>query len=146
MDWIDLAQDGDQWRTLANTVMNLRVPQNIEKFWSCCTTGGSSRRAQLHGVGHHSTTAPYASITAPLKYAVVLNTQHIITFSDFKLWASSVTRNLSGYGSRKLVPFLKANNVKQQRNEYLKDYHVGSEHSICLIRWSWFKGGHLRNT
>jgi hypothetical protein len=26
MDWIDLAQDSDQWRALANTVMNLRVP------------------------------------------------------------------------------------------------------------------------
>jgi hypothetical protein len=26
MHWIDLAQDGDQWRALANTVMNLRVP------------------------------------------------------------------------------------------------------------------------
>jgi hypothetical protein len=26
MDWIDLAQDKDQWRALANTVMNLRVP------------------------------------------------------------------------------------------------------------------------
>jgi hypothetical protein len=25
MDWMDLAQDGDQWRTLVNTVMNLRV-------------------------------------------------------------------------------------------------------------------------
>jgi hypothetical protein len=25
MDWIDLAQDGDQWRALVNTVMNLRV-------------------------------------------------------------------------------------------------------------------------
>jgi hypothetical protein len=24
-DWIDLAQDRDQWRALANTVMNLRV-------------------------------------------------------------------------------------------------------------------------
>jgi hypothetical protein len=23
MDWIDLAQDGDQWRALVNTVMNL---------------------------------------------------------------------------------------------------------------------------
>jgi hypothetical protein len=26
MDWTDLAQDRDQWRTLVNTVMNLRVP------------------------------------------------------------------------------------------------------------------------
>jgi hypothetical protein len=25
MDWIDLAQDRDQWRALENTVMNLRV-------------------------------------------------------------------------------------------------------------------------
>jgi hypothetical protein len=26
MDWLDLAQDGDQWSALANTVMNLRIP------------------------------------------------------------------------------------------------------------------------
>jgi hypothetical protein len=26
MDWIDLAQDGDQWRALVNTVMKLRIP------------------------------------------------------------------------------------------------------------------------
>jgi hypothetical protein len=26
MDWIDLAQDTDQWMALVNTMMNLRVP------------------------------------------------------------------------------------------------------------------------
>jgi hypothetical protein len=26
VDWIDMAQDIDQWRALVNTVLNLRVP------------------------------------------------------------------------------------------------------------------------
>jgi hypothetical protein len=34
MDWIHLAQDRDQWRTLVNTVMNIWVPQNVGKFLS----------------------------------------------------------------------------------------------------------------
>ena len=25
-DWMELAQDGDRWRALVSTVMNLRVP------------------------------------------------------------------------------------------------------------------------
>jgi hypothetical protein len=50
MDWIDLAQNRDWWRVPVNTVMNLRVPQNVGEFLSGCTIGGFSRRAQLHGV------------------------------------------------------------------------------------------------
>jgi hypothetical protein len=34
VDWIDLAEDRDQWRALMNMVMNLRVPQNVGKFLS----------------------------------------------------------------------------------------------------------------
>jgi hypothetical protein len=37
VDWIDMAQDREQCRTLVNTVLNLRG----------CTIGGSSRRALL---------------------------------------------------------------------------------------------------
>jgi hypothetical protein len=50
MDWIDRVQYRDQWRALLNTVMNIRVLQNVGKFLSSCTTGGFSRRAQLHEV------------------------------------------------------------------------------------------------
>jgi hypothetical protein len=32
MDWIDLAQDMNQWRALVNTAMNLQVPYIAGKF------------------------------------------------------------------------------------------------------------------
>jgi hypothetical protein len=51
VDWIDLAQDRDQWKVLVNTVMILRVSKKAGTFLSSCTMGGFSRRAQLHEVG-----------------------------------------------------------------------------------------------
>jgi hypothetical protein len=48
VDWIDLAQDRDQWSALVNTVINLQTPYNAGKFFSGCTIGSFSRRAQLH--------------------------------------------------------------------------------------------------
>jgi hypothetical protein len=48
VDWIDMAQDRDQWRAVLNTVMNLWVPYNAGKFLSSCKIGFFSRRAQLH--------------------------------------------------------------------------------------------------
>jgi hypothetical protein len=47
VDWIDVAQDMDQWKVLVNMVLNLRVSQNAGKFLSGCTISGFSRRAQL---------------------------------------------------------------------------------------------------
>jgi hypothetical protein len=50
INWINLAEDGDQWRALVNMVMKLQVPYNFGKFLSSCRTGGFSGRAQLRKV------------------------------------------------------------------------------------------------
>jgi hypothetical protein len=48
MDWIDLAQDRNQWRALVSTVTNLRVLYTIGKFLTSWTIGGFPE-THLHG-------------------------------------------------------------------------------------------------
>jgi hypothetical protein len=50
MDWIDLAQDRDQWRSLVSMVLNLWVSINVGKFLSNGTASGFSMWAYIHGV------------------------------------------------------------------------------------------------
>jgi hypothetical protein len=47
-DWIYLAQDKYQWRTLVNIVLNCQNSLQYWKFFSSCTTDGFSR-SQLAG-------------------------------------------------------------------------------------------------
>jgi hypothetical protein len=50
IDWIDLAQNRDQWRAVVNMAMNIWVPLKVVKFFSSCTSGSFSISVQLHGV------------------------------------------------------------------------------------------------
>jgi hypothetical protein len=50
VNWIYLAQDRKRRRAIVNTVMNLWVPQNVEKFFISRAIGGFSRKTQLHGI------------------------------------------------------------------------------------------------
>jgi hypothetical protein len=47
IDWVGLAQDMDQWRAPANTVLKLRDSYKFGKLLSSSATGGLSKRAQL---------------------------------------------------------------------------------------------------
>jgi hypothetical protein len=52
MEWIVLAQDGDSWRDLMNTVMNLQFPRNVGNFLTSRGHVSFSRRTLLHSVSH----------------------------------------------------------------------------------------------
>jgi hypothetical protein len=63
VDWIHLAQDRDQWRTLLWTLINFRFRCISGKFLSSCTIGGSSRRAQLHELSYLTQEIPYQCLS-----------------------------------------------------------------------------------
>jgi hypothetical protein len=52
VDWIDMAQERDQWMTLVKAVMNLQVLYSAGKFLNGYTIFIISRRAQLREVGY----------------------------------------------------------------------------------------------
>jgi hypothetical protein len=47
VDWIELAQDRNQWWTLVNTMINFGFLKIAGSFLSGCTIGSFSGRAQL---------------------------------------------------------------------------------------------------
>jgi hypothetical protein len=55
VEWTDLARDRDRCRAHVNTVIKIFILQNAGNFLSKCTTGGSSRKAQLHVVSYFQT-------------------------------------------------------------------------------------------
>jgi hypothetical protein len=50
MEWDELAQDRDRWRTLVNAVMILRVPYSAGNFLTSCKLVSFSRRTVLYAV------------------------------------------------------------------------------------------------
>jgi hypothetical protein len=59
MDWIDIAEDRDQWRALVNTVMNLLVPNTVELGYnniSYCDTSPIASNTQWYELIPHKAT------------------------------------------------------------------------------------------
>ena len=52
MDWMYVAKDRAKWWAVLKTVMNLRVPLNVDAFLISCGTVSFSGRTLSHGVSY----------------------------------------------------------------------------------------------
>jgi hypothetical protein len=50
MEWIDLPEERDRWRTFVKTLMNFQVPENVKNFLISLKPVKFSGRTLLHGV------------------------------------------------------------------------------------------------
>jgi len=50
MEWINLAENRDLWRSFVNAVMNCRVASNAENFLTSWRPVSLSRQSLLHDV------------------------------------------------------------------------------------------------
>jgi hypothetical protein len=50
MEWLDLAQDKDRWRTVVNAVMNIRISQNEGNFMTIEGPVSFSGKTLFHGI------------------------------------------------------------------------------------------------
>lgn len=53
--------------------------------------------SELFRFSSHPSIAPYLFVTAPLRCVIAISRQHIVTYSDLNLGASSLSRHLAVY-------------------------------------------------